>query len=63
MVQNGFWTPEEATRFNLAHQLKEEIMEAAPDMEASVYSDLLQAAFDTVNWREIAENLLADSDS
>ena len=63
MVQNRFWTSKDAARYNLAHQLKEEIMEAAPGMEASVYSDLLQAAFDTVNWREIAENVLDNLDN
>ena len=60
MVRKGIWTTQEAARYNLARQLKDEIIEAAPDIEASVYSDLLQAAFDTVNWTEIAENLLID---
>ncbi len=63
MVRDGVWTSKEAARFNLAEQLKEEITEAAPDMEASVYSDLLRAALDTVNWREIAENLLDNLDN
>ena len=63
MVRDGVWTSKEAARYNLAEQLKEEISEAAPDMEASVYSDLLQAAFDTVNWREIAENVLDNLDN
>ncbi len=62
MVRDGAWTSKEAARYNLAEQLKEEITEAAPDMEASVYSDLLQAALNTVNWSEIAENLLTGLD-
>ena len=49
--------------FNLADQLKDEITDASPDMEASLYSDLLQAALVTVNWSEIAENLLNDLDN
>ena len=61
MVRDGVWTSKDAARFNLAEQLKEEITEAAPDMEASVYSDLLQAAFDTVNWSEIADDYLPDT--
>ena len=60
MVKKRIWTAREAARYNLARQLKDEITESAPDMEASVYSDLLQAAFDTVNWPEVAENLLTD---
>ena len=57
-VADGIWTPNEATRFNLADQLKDEITDAAPDLGASVYSDLLQAAMDSVNWHEIACNLI-----
>ena len=59
MVQDGTWTSEEAARFDLADRLKDEITDASPTTEASVYSDLLQAALDTVNWQEIAEDLLA----
>jgi hypothetical protein len=51
-----------AARFNLADQLKEEITDAAPDLGASVYSDLLQAAIDSVNWQEIADNLIESLD-
>jgi hypothetical protein len=61
MVRDGVWTSKEAARYNLAEQLKEEITEATPDMEASVYSDLLQAALDTVNWSEIADDFLSDT--
>ena len=61
-VAAGVWTPDEAARFNLADQLKEEITDAAPDLGASVYSDLLQAAMDSVNWHEIAYNLIEGLD-
>ena len=57
-VSDGIWTSKEAARFNLADQLKEELTDAAPDTGASVYSDLLQAAMDSVNWHEIANNLI-----
>lgn len=59
MVQDGTWTSEEAARFNLAEQLKDEIADASPSMEPSLYSDLLQASLATVNWPEIAEDILA----
>jgi len=42
--------------------LKEEITDAAPDLGASVYSDLLQAAMDSVDWQEIADNLIESLD-
>lgn len=60
MVRDGVWTADEAARFNLAEQLKSESTDTAPDLGASVYSDLLQAALDDVNWKEIAENIIAD---
>lgn len=60
MVAKGLWTNREAARHNLARQLKDEISDAAPDLDASLYSDLLRAALDEVNWTEIAENLLTD---
>lgn len=59
-VLKGIWTPENAAKFNLADQLKEEVTEAAPLEEASLYSDLLGAALSEVNWDEIAENHLAN---
>ena len=61
-VTDGIWTSDEAARFNLADQLKEELTDAAPDLGASVYSDLLQAAMDAVNWHEIAYNLIESFD-
>lgn len=59
-VINGIWTAEQAAKFNLADQLKEEIRDNAPDTEASMYTDLLRGALDEVNWNEIAGNWLSD---
>ena len=59
-VRSGIWTAEQAAKFNLADQLKEEIRDNAPDTEASMYSDLLRGALDEVNWHEIAGNWLSD---
>lgn len=62
-VRDAVWSESEAARFNLADQLKDEITDASPEMEASVYSDLLQSAFDSVNWHEIADNMLSELDN
>jgi hypothetical protein len=59
-VRKGIWTREEAAKFNLADQLRDEIRENAPLQEASMYSDLLTSALDEVNWNEIAGNWLED---
>ena len=59
-VCSGIWNAEQAAKFNLADQLKEEIRDNAPDTEASMYSDLLRGALDEVNWNEIAGNWLSD---
>jgi hypothetical protein len=59
-VEKEIWTIEQAARFTLADRLKDEIEEGSPVQEASLYSDLLGAALQEVNWSEIAENLLSD---
>jgi hypothetical protein len=59
-VKQGYWTAEEAARFTLADRLKEEVTDAAPIAEASLYADLLGAALEEVDWREIADHYLAD---
>ena len=63
MVERGIWTAQASARYNLAQQMKNEFTEAAPDLGSSVYSDLLNAALDTVNWTELAESLLSDIES
>ena len=59
-VEKGYWSVEDAARFTLADRLKDEIEEGSPVQEASLYSDLMGAALQEVNWNEIAENLLSD---
>ena len=59
-VADGTWSRKDAGRFQLADWLKEDITEASPLDEPSVYCDLLNAALDEVNWQEIADHLLAD---
>lgn len=45
----------------LADQLKTEITDGAPDLGASCYADLLNAALSEVNWYEIAEAMINDN--
>lgn len=59
-VEKGYWSVEEAARFTLADRLKNEVEEGSPLQEGSLYSDLLGAALQEVNWREIADHWLAD---
>lgn len=59
-VLRGAWTAEEAARIILADRLKREIYDAAPDLGASLFADLLNAALSEVDWYEIADSLLDD---
>ena len=59
-VEKGIWTIEQAARFTLADRLKDEIEEGSPVQEASLYSDLMGAALQEVNWHEVAANFLSD---
>ena len=45
----------------LADALKEEVTDAAPDLGASTYADLLGAALSEVDWYEIARSILRES--
>jgi hypothetical protein len=47
----------------LADNLKEWQEEEMPDLEASVWADLLGSAFEAVDWYEIAENYLSESET
>lgn len=59
-VQKGFWTTEQAAKFLLADQLQREFEETNPLEKADVWSDLLNAALDAVDWHEVAEQFLVD---
>ena len=54
------WTAEEEARYTLADRLKQEMNDAAPDLGASLWTDLLRAALSEVNWTEIAQKILED---
>jgi hypothetical protein len=51
----------ESAKNALEQRLEEEYQEAMPEL-AGMYSDLLQTAFDAIDWREIAEALLEDAE-
>lgn len=59
-VEDGVWTVEQAAKFNLAGQLKDEIEDGSPITKASLFSDLMNAALGEVNWNEVAEALLEE---
>ncbi len=59
-VRAGVWTVDEAARLNLAEQLKEEVTNAVPLRQASMYTDLLNAALSEVDWLEIVDSWLAE---
>ncbi len=46
----------------LADRLKDWVEEMAPDLGASMFADLLNAALSEVDWYEMAENFLEDVD-
>jgi hypothetical protein len=60
--KNKVWTRKETTRFALADAIKNYVAnDIMPDLEASLASDLLNAALSEVNWQEIADNVLSDN--
>lgn len=59
-MHNGCWTADEAAKFLLADQLKQEFDEANPLDKADVWADLLGAALDEVDWHEVADQFLTD---
>jgi hypothetical protein len=60
-VERGVWTAEQAIRFNLADQLRDEVEHDGGCSSSSLYGDLLLAALSRVDWVEVAEAFLAES--
>ena len=50
----------EEARHGLAKRLEEWVDEMKPDLGASMFSDMLNAALSEVDWQEIAENWLSE---
>jgi len=59
-VRQGTWTADEAARFNLADQLKDEVTDNAPLKESSLYADLLLASLSEVDWLEIVDHWMSE---
>lgn len=53
-------TKKEQAVIDLAQLLKDAVNEDAPDLGASMYADLLNAALSEVNWQEIAGHWVDD---
>lgn len=58
--RRGILTEEQEARYNLAKQLKEEVTDASPLRNASMYADLLGAALSEVDWLEIVDHWLSE---
>ena len=60
-VRRKVWTVDEAKKFTLADRLKEFVQEANPlTDQATMFTDLLNAAISEVDWHEIAEAFLSE---
>jgi hypothetical protein len=58
-VASSYMTKDENAVARMAIKLKEEIVDnEGPDLGASMYMDLLNAALREVNWHEIAKHLI-----
>jgi hypothetical protein len=63
VTPHDVFTNSERARYDVADRLKEEIgSEGLPELGASMYADLLNAALSEVDWPEIANSLLTDCD-
>ena len=56
------FTRDERAVLELEKRLKDEIEEAAPDLGASMFADLMNAALSEVNWHEIAASMIDETD-
>tara|TARA_R100001244_G_scaffold54060_1_gene46799 strand:- start:41 stop:358 length:318 start_codon:yes stop_codon:yes gene_type:complete len=55
-----YWSQEESAKFNLAEEIKDFVNEHKPVEDASMYTDLLNAAISEVDFDEIAESILSE---
>lgn len=54
------WTVDETAKFTLEDELREWFEEHKPETDDTVFADLLTASINTVNFQEIAEELIND---
>jgi hypothetical protein len=57
-VEHGSSSIEQAAKYTLALQLQNVITSAGPDLGNTLYEELLYSVLDTVNWLEIAEQMI-----
>lgn len=57
-VRNKTWTESQAVRFRLADQMEEKFRQELPIKKHSIHSDLLETAFDEVDWMHVADDFL-----
>ena len=61
-VKSGIWTECEAAKFRLADQLKDQIEDRNPLIDqANVYTDILGANLQEVDWHEVAAHYLPEN--
>lgn len=53
-------TTEQYARYTLGKRIKNELRDQLPEL-SSPFDDLLNSAFDKVNWSEVADGLLAEA--
>jgi hypothetical protein len=58
--KNQVWNRSESARYTLADMVKAHVEAGAPEMEPSLYLDLLNSAIEEARWDEIADALLSD---
>jgi hypothetical protein len=58
--KHDYWTKDETIRFTLADIVKSSIEDVMPEIEPSMFSDLLSAALGRVEWQEIADVIYND---
>lgn len=61
-VATTYTTKSQDARIRLADNLKDWHTDNEPEMEPSVYQDLLGAALSEVDWFEIADSMLTDAE-
>jgi hypothetical protein len=61
-AQPPAFTRDERAALDLAGVLKDDITESAPDLGASLFSDLLNSALSEVHWYQIASHMIEDVD-
>lgn len=59
-VREALWPADRAATYRLADRIKREVLDGAPELGPNLYADLLNTAFDEVDWHEVAENFLEE---